>query len=227
MPLILDFIHPFDYALVSNRTLHFERGGSEPQLVPAVLSAYVTAIPTDFYIPNDPSQFPHRHSYINNLPPFPAFKRLHSCITRALGRFIPLFEHLLTSLHRSNHALLEPRIPSQKPPLRYEKGEDPPDEPGQGVGEGTDDEEDVGLWTVWGVAHHRWVNSRKVILPDLPRPGFVDLGQWDISEENRVSLRGRKIQVITQLNRMELVSVVKYPGYAVTESEIDSEPTFV
>jgi hypothetical protein len=49
--------------------------------------------------------------------------------------------------------------------------DDPPDMPGQGIGEGTDDEEDEAMWEEWRVKHAKWVLKRRVVLPDLPPGG--------------------------------------------------------
>lgn len=198
-------IHPYDFPLISNRTLRLEKDGIGTRIVKAYLSTYFSAIPTDFYIPEDRLVPAIRLGYINNLPPTRAFVHLTSLITQIVGNVVPLFEQLLTSLHRANYVLLEPRIPLRKHPFRYKRGEDPPDEPGQGIGEGTDDEEDTAMWQAWADAHRRWVQTRIAILPDVPRNRYFDAGKFNILEENKVTLRGRKIQVAVQLNRVELV----------------------
>lgn len=203
---IHDFIHPYDFPLISNRTLRLEHDENGTKITKAFLSTYISAIPTDFYIPKEISMPIQRLGYINNLPPTPFFAPIATLLDGIIGCFVPLFEQLLTSLHRANHVLLEPRIPLQKHPLRYERGEDPPEEPGQGIGEGTDDEEDAAMWEAWTAAHRQWVQARKVVLPDVPQYGYIDTGKFEIPEENTIKLRGRKIQVAVQLNRVELVS---------------------
>ncbi|KAG8818164.1 hypothetical protein FRC17_010918, partial [Serendipita sp. 399] len=169
-----------------------------------LLNRYVTAIPTEFYIPDEGHGPPRRLGYITNLPPIKEFLPLLSLIGHSIGRFVPLFEHTLTALHRANRILLEPRIPSRAYGFIYEKGSDPPDEPGQGVGEDEEDEEDEDLWRLWAIDHARWVASRRVILPDLPSAEFKPRLPNGIAPENRVTLRGKRIQVFIKLARLEL-----------------------
>jgi hypothetical protein len=209
---ILDLIHPYDFPLIPDRTLQLKKDGTGT-LIGRVspIDRIFSAIPTDFYIPEDRLQLAMRLGYINNLPPTRAFAHLTSLITQVVGHVVPLFEQLLMSLHRANHILLEPRIPLLKHPFRYEKGEDPPNEPGQGIGEGTDDEEDTAMWLTWADEHRRWVQTRIAILPDVPHDRYFDSGKFNIPEENKVTLRGRKIQVSVQLDRVELVGNMNQP----------------
>ena len=175
-----------------------------------------------------------RMGYINGIPPTPRYSLLLELITRMLGKTVPLFEHTLTSLHRSNAFLLRPRILPRnngKPPLiQYARRiagtdrkrsrsvlggsgadwveEDPPDPPGQGIGEGTDDEEDEALWEEWRIAYAKWVEKRRVVLPDVPSRGcaeWVEGREKRLKEGEKVSLTGRNIQVFVKLGRVELV----------------------
>ena len=210
---VLDFIHPFDFPVISGRTLRFEEEPDDPdgtsvrRTVRAVLESKHSAIPTDFYLPTMHDEPLTRLGYINGIPPTTRFSNLLTLTTAALQTFVPLFEHTLTSLHRANHALMLPRISVKKPPIQYERGTDPPDEPGQGIGEGTDDEEDEMMWHAWDREVHHWAQTRKPRLPNLPHGGFVDKMKSSCLEEdeNRVSLRGRNLQVFVKLSRVELV----------------------
>ncbi|KAG8822562.1 hypothetical protein FRC19_005683 [Serendipita sp. 401] len=203
-PIILDFVHPHDFPAISSRTIQRYNipGTEECELRTVILNRYVTAIPTEFYLPNHGP--PQRVGYITNIPPTKPFLPLLSLIEHSIGKFIPLFEHTLTALHRANRILLEPRIPSSSCTFSYEKGPDPPDEPGQGIGEDEEDEEDETLWVSWAADHARWVQSRKLIPPDLPSEKFKHKLPNGILPENRVSLKDRKIQVFIKLTRLEL-----------------------
>lgn len=185
-----------------------------------MLGRPASAIPTDFYVSENGDSI-ERLGYINNIPPTIPFARLNELLTRSIQTFIPIFEHTLTSLHRANHILLQPRIVLQEKPsptfgtscIQYKRGEDPPDAPGQGVGHGTDDEDDDDLWGDWFVARDMWAQRRTIILPDVPSGGFKG---WRSSGRNKdqndsenamreVSLKGKRIQVFTKLARLELV----------------------
>lgn len=200
---ILDFIHPHDFPIISGRTFRFEDDVGERRIVRALLGAKYSALPTDFHIPSEGPVI--RLGYISGVSPS---MTLLDHITTAVENFIPLFERTLTSLHRANHALMKPRIAVRKPPIEYERGPDPPDEPGQGIGEGTDDEGDEEMWHAWDRATHNWAQTRVPILPDLPSGGYTDRlkGSGLEEGENRVSLRGRNVQVFVKLSRVELVS---------------------
>ncbi|KIM23958.1 hypothetical protein M408DRAFT_27405 [Serendipita vermifera MAFF 305830] len=212
---ILDFVHPFDFPIVSNRTLRFEDDGGERRLVNAVIGTKYGAIPTDFVIPTeDQPPVVSRLGYISGIPPTKRFTPLLDLINAALEKSIPLFERTLTSLHRANHVLVTPRIAlGTGPPIRYERGTDPPDEPGQGIGDGTDDEEDEEQWHEWDRAVHRWAQTRKPIPPDLPTGGYVERPGLDGETEHKVSLRGRTLQLFIKLSRVELTpNSPRFPG---------------
>ncbi|KAG8802142.1 hypothetical protein FRC16_010313 [Serendipita sp. 398] len=101
-PIILDFVHPHDFPAISSRTIQRYNipGTEECELRTVILNRYVTAIPTEFYLPNHGP--PQRVGYITNIPPTKPFLPLLSLIEHSIGKFIPLFEHTLTALHRAN-----------------------------------------------------------------------------------------------------------------------------
>lgn len=126
-------------------------------------------------------------SYINNLHPEDhAFH--YTLLETYLAKFIPLFEHTLTDLHRNNP--LPQRIPG---PCRYTVW-DEPDPP-----EHSDDEEG---WSTYERDMRHWVMNRPIQLPDVPDTGYPG------GIENRkfaVSLRQRRIQVIVEVTETRLV----------------------
>ncbi|PVF99044.1 hypothetical protein CPB86DRAFT_849593 [Serendipita vermifera] len=196
--VILDLIHPSDFPMISDSTFCWDREedttlgiDAKRKLVQMVLGRPVGSIPTDFNVSNDGKGI-ERLGYINNLPPTPPFSRMNKLLTVSIQTFIPLFERTLTSLHRSNHLLLHPRIALK-------------DKPSMTNG----DEE---MWREWDRAVRVWAKRRNFILPDVPSTGF---GVWGKGhpilgrdgsemEMHEVSLRGRRIQLFTKLTRLEL-----------------------
>jgi hypothetical protein len=106
---------------------------------------------------------------------------------------LPLFEHTLTDLHRSNP--LAQRIQG---PYKYTVW-DEPDEP-----EFSDDEEG---WAAYDREMRNWEMTRPIQLPDIPDAGYPG----GLERRNYVmSLKGRKLQAIVQVSDTRLVGGILY-----------------
>ena len=130
-------------------------------------------------------------SYINNL--HPSCTTLYAHLETLLTSFLPLFEHTLTDLHRSNP--LAQRIQG---PYKYTVW-DEPDEP-----EFSDDEEG---WAAYDREMRDWEMTRPIHLPDIPDAGYPG----GLERRNyMVNLKDRKLQVIVQVSDTRLVGGILY-----------------
>ncbi|KAG2022748.1 hypothetical protein CC2G_000475 [Coprinopsis cinerea AmutBmut pab1-1] len=135
-------------------------------------------------------------SYINNLH-YGSNPVLYNALERLLTRSIPLFEHTLTDLHRNNP--LHQRI---KGASRYTVW-DEPDPP-----EHSDDEDG---WSEFETTMRNWVMNRPIELPDVPVTGYSGERQ---QRRHVVSLRGRKLQVVTRVQEIQLnPGEPEHPGF--------------
>ncbi|KAG5643500.1 hypothetical protein DXG03_000741 [Asterophora parasitica] len=135
-------------------------------------------------------------SYINNLHPqkhADIYKQLETLLGTS---FIPLFERVLTDLHRNNP--LPQRIPG---PCRYTVW-DEPDEP-----EYSDDEAG---WVAYEREMRHWVMNRPIHLPDVPPNGYTG---GLAARKHTVSLGGKNVQVVVGIEDMRLEpGGPSYPG---------------
>ncbi|KAF9011092.1 hypothetical protein BDQ17DRAFT_1345457 [Cyathus striatus] len=192
----ISLIDPLLYCLVYGRTLVSTTVANRPPRTlssPTATDIYTvcpqfTLIPTDVYItPNgSPAKRANLLSYINNLDPA-THRDMYNILETCLSGFIPLFEHVLTDLHRNNP--LSQRIPGR---CRYTEWDEP--EPP----EHSDDEEG---WTTYEREMRHWVMNRPIEIPDIPRTGYH--GGLE-RRKHLVSLRGKKIQVIVELSEVRL-----------------------
>jgi Protein of unknown function (DUF4246) len=192
------FIDPFLHCLVYNRTLvsssynrHFP---SRPIPSPSAGDIY-TVSPQFAFLPSEAlissSGIASFTSYINNL--HPSRITLYAHLETTLTSLLPLFEHTLTDLHRSNP--LAQRIQG---PYKYTVW-DEPDEP-----EFSDDEEG---WAAFDREMRLWEMTRPINLPDIPDTGYPG----GLERRNHVvSLKGRKLQVIVQVSDTRLVGCFSY-----------------
>jgi hypothetical protein len=182
-------LDPLLYCLVYGRTLTSDQGHLRPVPAPRWTDNYLVSerfalLPTDVSVTNSGSaQF---LSYINNLDP--QNKCLYRNLETTLSALIPMFEHVLTDLHRNNP--LPQRI---KGPCRYTVWEEP-DPP-----EHSDDEDG---WVEYEREMRRWIMNRPLTLPDVPPGGY--LGGLE-SRKYHVDLRGRTLQVIVNVSETRLV----------------------
>lgn len=128
-------------------------------------------------------------AYINNVDP--SLTDLYVAIEDALASSVPLFERVLTDLHRTNP--LRQRIPGS---CRYTEW-DEPDPP--------DDSEDEEGWFLYEREMRSWSLQRPLELPDIPKVGYR--GGLE-TRRHVVSLRGRDIEVIVKVTEIHLVGFI-------------------
>jgi Protein of unknown function (DUF4246) len=191
-------VDPFLHCLVYNRTLVSSPNNRHLPARPLrSLSASdtYTVCPKFAFLPSEifvsPSGIASFTSYINNL--HPSRIKLYAYLEKIMTSFLPLFEHTLTDLHRSNP--LTQRIQGT---YKYSIW-DEPDEP-----EFSDDEEG---WVAFDREMRQWEMTRPISLPDIPDAGYPG----GLERRNHVvSLKGRKLQVIIQVSDTRLVSSVSF-----------------
>ncbi|KAG6849557.1 hypothetical protein H0H93_007505 [Arthromyces matolae] len=195
--LCTSLVDPHSYPLIYDRTLtrfsSSPRAPSRLRTLPSpsaqdiyTLSTSFAFLPTPVYIsPNGDAKFT---SYINNLHPT-AHSTLYDNLTSLLTLFLPLFEHVLTDLHRNNP--LPSRILPTKGP-RYRVWEEP-EEPLH-----SDDEEG---WVQYERELRHWVMHRPIELPDVSDGGY--LGALE-SRRHKVSLRGKELKVVVGIEDIRL-----------------------
>ncbi|KAG6872770.1 hypothetical protein C0995_006809 [Termitomyces sp. Mi166 len=197
LALCTSLIDPHSHPLIYNRTL--VRSSPSPRASPRLrtlpppsggdiytVSSSYALLPTPVSISSTGSAT--FTSYINNLHPrthAPAYSAFASLLTA----FIPLFEHVLTDLHRNNP--LPQRIaPSRGPRYRVW---DEPEEPVH-----SDDEDG---WAQYEAELRHWAMYRPIELPDVPREGYT--GGLE-RRRHRVCLRGREVKVVVGVEDVRL-----------------------
>ncbi|KAH9486402.1 hypothetical protein JR316_0000466 [Psilocybe cubensis] len=180
------------YPLIYNKTLVSQLNGRflRPVSPPPSTDVYTvspnfTFLPSDVFVSSDASSVKFI-SYINNLHP-QTHRNTYRLLENLLARFIPLFEHSLTDLHRNNH--LVQRIAGH---CRYTIWDEP--EPP----EHSDDEDG---WTNYERALREWTMNRPINLPDVPHTGYP--GGLEKRRFN-VKLRNRTLQIIVSALEIEL-----------------------
>ncbi|KAG6841735.1 hypothetical protein C0991_007621 [Blastosporella zonata] len=185
-------LDPYSYPFVYNRTL-VRTSHSKPRLFRLSppsggdiysLSKHAAFLPTIASI--SPSGAASLTSYINNLHPR-THAALYESLAELLTHFVPLFEHVLTDLHRNNP--LHQRIPAGP---RYTVWDDP-EEPVH-----SDDEEG---WAKYESDVRHWVMHRPIELPDVPLGGYK--GGMEMRRE-RVNLKGREVGVVLGVEEVRL-----------------------
>lgn len=162
--------------------------------VPYATSSRFAFLPSDVFVSENLSSV-NFISYINNLDPSTRQETYH-LLEKLLGGLVPLFEHTLTDLHRNNPLVL--RIRGS---CRYTvwNEPDPPDH--------SDDEEG---WSNYEREMRQWTLNRPITMPDVPEQGY-DGGLE--TRRHKVTLRNRKIQVITNVTKIKLVpGGLEFPG---------------
>jgi hypothetical protein len=166
-------VHPHSHPLIHGRTLvrqhkpldeksscmTFTRA-EPPDRRNNFHNLHSTFLPTTFRVPSRAADSLLAESYINGIPPFPSHHILRNNILELLHRTVPLFENVLTDLHRHNTAFIRPRI---RDGYRHTNAhEAPPEKPGQVPGDTTDDEQDEDAWFDYRWRLSCWEASRKV-----------------------------------------------------------------
>lgn len=194
-----DHVDPSLYCLVYGTTLARREDDSRDHLTPFTLpehdvsgvfglSQHSAFIATPFSV--SPSCEPLRTkslSYINNINPND--RPLYEDIERLFARCVPLFEHVLTDLHRNNP--LRQRITGTYLYTQWDEPEEPED---------SDDEQG---WLEFRVKMEHWGLNRPICLPDVPREGFVHRPESAF----HVSLRGRTVKIIVRISEIRLVGL--------------------
>lgn len=188
-------IDPLLHCLVYNRTLvraSLSRPAKPlPPPTSGVTDIYTVSnrfawIPSDVLVlPTGECQF---KSYINNINP-DTHKPLYRLLSTLLTSSLPLFEHVLTDLHRNNPLSL--RIYGA---CRYNVWEEP-EEP-----EHSDDEEG---WARYEKEMRQWTMNRPLQLPDVPITGYRR-GTVE-ARRHAVSLKGKQLQVFVRVSQIHLV----------------------
>lgn len=152
------------------------------------VSRFAAFLPTDYHVPSTGGAA-KRLSYINGVNCVdPEFEEVNASLDNVLNAFIPLFEKVLTDLHR-NHPLPR-RIAGTCHYSEWDEPESP---------DFSDDEEalssylnDLNLWSL----------NRPIDLPDVPASGYP--GNLH-RRQFHVSLAGKTLQVIFMLREYNLV----------------------
>jgi hypothetical protein len=190
---VVNIIDPYSHALMYGHTLvRFPDDEIKTMAPPQfsehnyAISSNSACIPTLFSI-SDAQSTVCAISYINGIPP--SMPSLYANVEIWLASSIPLFEHVLTDLHRSN--LLPHRIPGT---CKYTTWDEPL------TPEHSDDEEG---WTEYQKEMREWALSRPIQHPDVPETGYPGSLQY---RKSRVSLSRRNLKVIVKAIDIKLVS---------------------
>lgn len=191
--VVQTLIDPLLYCLVYGRTTVLDpnnHGSSSAEPSPHALSGQkFSLLPSDFSFSTSGSvKF---LSYVNNL--HPRHRSFYHIIETTLSAFMPLFEHVLTDLHRNN-----PLVQRIKGTCRYSIWEEP-DPP-----EHSDDEDERATYEQ---EMQHWIMNRPLCLPDIPDGGYP--GGFE-SRNHTVSLRGRNLQVVVDAYEVRLVRVLRF-----------------
>ncbi|KAF8899281.1 hypothetical protein BD779DRAFT_1666979 [Infundibulicybe gibba] len=189
VPLIDYHLHP----LVYGQTLVSSPRYQTPQAIlptPSsdiyTLSSRFALLPSEVVVPLEPHSCVRFASYINNL--HPDHTLIYDRLSDLLSSFIPLFEHVLTDLHRNNP--LSQRIPG---PCRYNQWEEP---------EAPEFSDDEGGWVEYEREMRHWIMHRPIEFPDVPITGY----QGGLEKRRlKVNLRGRTLQIFVHVEEMKLV----------------------
>ena len=116
---------------------------------------------------------------------------IYVSIESIIASSIPLFENVLTDLHRTNP--LRQRIRGSCKYTEWDEPESP---------EYSDDENG---WARYERELRQWTLYRPLVIPDIPKNGYVG----GIERRNYVvSLRGRTVNIVVKITDMHLVSVI-------------------
>jgi hypothetical protein len=193
----VNLIDPMLYCLVYNRTLvSYNHRAPRPIPSPPKTDIY-TVCPSFALLPSDVHVFASGQvkflSYVNNLDR-DEHTPLYTLLEATLARFIPLFEHTLTDLHRNNP--MHQRIPGRCKYTVWDEPETP---------EYSDDEEG---WSTYERELRHWVLNRPIQLPDISKTGYSG-GIED--RKLTISLRGKRLQVLVDVTETRLVFAVSCP----------------
>ncbi|MGA5261867.1 DUF4246 domain-containing protein [Streptomyces griseoincarnatus] len=189
---VLDLVHPSLFCLVRGVSGAPERAWENPtdRYARHEFSEKFQWLPTDVDVDADGrASF---RSYVNNVHP-DRHRDLAAVLPELFARMLPLWENVLTDLRHPR-----PLRISVDPYGWYESDEYEVPEPEE---DDFDDEESYQkAYEAWEEAEEAWYDNRRPVLPDAPvfTPPQVPEGS------DRVSLRGRKLQVIVKLATIHL-----------------------
>ncbi|MFF4098850.1 DUF4246 domain-containing protein [Streptomyces sp. NPDC001903] len=195
---VLDLVHPSLFCLVREASGAPERAWLNPtdRYSKYEFSEKFQWLPTDVDVTDD-GEVAFR-SYVNNVHP-DDHRELASVLPDLFARLLPLLENVLTDLRH-------PR------PLRIEADpygwyDSEPEYPSKSSY--PDDEAYAEARRAWEQAQDDWWENRRPVVPDAPE--FTPPEAPDASA--RVSLRGRRLQVIVKLATLHLTpDKPEYPG---------------
>ncbi|MFF8092974.1 DUF4246 domain-containing protein [Streptomyces sp. NPDC016675] len=186
---VLDLVHPSLFCLVRGVSGEPEKAWRNPtnRYSKYEFSERFQWLPTDVDVSDDGDAV--FRSYVNNVHP-ETHRALSSVLPDLFARMLPLLENVLTDLRH-------PR------PLRitadpYGWYDSEPEHPDQAAY--SDAEAYAEALRAWEVAQDDWWENRRPVLPDAP--AFTPPESPD--EDARVSLRGRRLQVIVKLATVHL-----------------------
>ncbi|MFD5551864.1 DUF4246 domain-containing protein [Streptomyces goshikiensis] len=186
---VLDLVHPSLFCLVNEVSGGPERAWLNPtdRYSRYEFSEKFQWLPTDVDVSED-GDVAFR-SYVNNVHP-EVHRELASVLPELFARLRPLFENVLTDLRHPRPLRIE-----ADPYGWYDSEPQCPEKSAHG-----DDEAYAEALSAWELALDDWWENRSPVIPDAPdftppeRPGASD----------RVSLRGRRLQVIVKLATIHL-----------------------
>lgn len=197
----VDIVDPFLHGMVYGRTMAYDYAYTPPVLRPVhcpsstayTVSSRFVCIPTSFSISTSAVGVPQAEalSYINNIDP--SATSLYERIETVVSRFVPLFEHVLTDLHRNNP--LRQRISGA---YSYTDCHGEPDTP-----EHSDDEDER---LTYERELRDWAFNRPINLPDVMQEGYTG----DLEKRHfTVSLMETTIKVIVRVTEIRIVSIAR------------------
>lgn len=189
---VLDLVHPSLFCLVREVSGAPERAWENPtdRYSRYEFSERFQWLPTDVDVDDDGrASF---RSYVNNVHP-ERHRDLASVLPELFARMLPLWENVLTDLRHPR-----PLRITVDPYGWYESDEYDVPEPERDDFE--DEESYTKAYEAWEEAEEEWWDNRRPVLPDAPAfaPPQVPGGS------DRVSLRGRRLQVIVKLATIHL-----------------------
>ncbi|MDT6985344.1 DUF4246 domain-containing protein [Streptomyces lusitanus] len=189
---VLDLVHPSLFCLVREVSGAPERAWENPtdRYSRYEFSEKFQWLPTDVDVDDD--GLARFRSYVNNVHP-EKHRDLAAVLPELFARMLPLWENVLTDLRHPR-----PLRITVDPYGWYESDEYDVPEPER---DGFEDEESyMKAYEAWEEAEEDWWDNRRPVLPDAPAftPPHMPEGS------DRVSLRGRRLQVIVKLATIHL-----------------------
>ncbi|QNS02557.1 DUF4246 domain-containing protein [Streptomyces xanthii] len=187
---VLDLVHPSLFCLVRDVSGAPERAWDRraDRYTKYEFSEKFQWLPTDVDVAEDGSAA--FRSYVNNVHP-ERHRELAAVLPELFARMLPLWENVLTDLRHPR----PPRIEAD-PFGWYDSEPECPDK----ASYGDDEEAYQEAVRAWEVAQEDWWRNRRPVVPDAPVFTPPELPDGSA----RVSLRGRRLQVIVKLATIHL-----------------------